>query len=329
LTCAEVTTLLPWLLNGTLAAEEAEELRAHLRGCADCRRELRATTAAWALFDAHPPAAEVVAHALGTAPTSPDVATHLERCAACRLEVALVREEAGDEGEQREAPAQRQATPPERAGVPAVAVFAPRAASRSGARPLLALAAAVLAVLVGAGWFLTWQRLQTTDAAAAARRAALERRVAELEAALRRPASSPVAAATPSAAPLEGERLATLERELAGLRQPQGLAVVELMSEETVLRGGESKRPSVARDRPATLLLVADGLAAGTRYRIRVAPRGDAGIGTVLWEGTTRADDSGVLALYLPAASLPRGEHLLRVLRLDGGLVASYRLAVR
>ena len=63
----------------------------------------------------------------------------------------------------------------------------------------------------------------------------------------------------------------------------------------------------------------------GSRYRIRVGPRGGAGTGTVLWEGTTRADDAGVVALHLPAASLPRGEHLLRVLTLDGGLVASYR----
>lgn len=302
--CADVTTLLPWLLNGSLAGAEAEELREHLRGCADCRRELHATGEAWRLLEAHPPAAEVVAHALGTAPTSPDVAAHLERCASCHLEVALVREEA-------------------RESAPAVAVFPTRATRTSGARPLLALAAAVLAVLAGAGWLLTWQRLQTTDAGAAARKASLERRVAELEVALRRAPSSAAASPTPSAAPLEGERLATLERELAGLRQPQGLAVIELLPEEMVLRGGESQRPAVARDRPATILLVAEGLDAGTRYRIRV------GAETVLWEGTTHADNAGVLALHLPAASLPRGEHALRVLSLDGGLVAKYRLAVR
>jgi len=129
---------------------------------------------------------------------------------------------------------------------------------------------------------------------------------------------------TPAAAPAETERIAALERALASLRQPQaGLSILELMPEETVVRGAAPARPVIAGDRPATLLLVAEPIAAGGRYRIRV--------GTVspTWEGTVRADTQGQLALYLPAGSLPRGEQLLRVVSLDGGTVATYRVVVR
>lgn len=38
----EVQELLPWLVNGTLAPEEAEKLEAHLADCAECRAELEA-----------------------------------------------------------------------------------------------------------------------------------------------------------------------------------------------------------------------------------------------------------------------------------------------
>jgi anti-sigma factor RsiW len=38
----EVQELLPWLVNGTLAADEVARVEAHLAGCAECRAELDA-----------------------------------------------------------------------------------------------------------------------------------------------------------------------------------------------------------------------------------------------------------------------------------------------
>lgn len=38
----EVQELLPWFVNGTLEADEAERVEAHLAGCAECRGELAA-----------------------------------------------------------------------------------------------------------------------------------------------------------------------------------------------------------------------------------------------------------------------------------------------
>jgi hypothetical protein len=95
------------------------------------------------------------------------------------------------------------------------------------------------------------------------------------------------------------------------------------MPDDTVVRGGAPAQPVISRDRPATLLLIADRIAAGVRYRIRV------GAAAPTWEETVRADTQGELALYLPANSMPRGEQLLRVLSLDGGSVATYHLVVR
>lgn len=96
MTCAEVSSLLPWLLNGTLSEDEAVRVREHLRECADCRRELVATRAGAELFGTHLPAADLVAHAFGRAPAglSPaEVEAHLDLCPECRRELALVRED--------------------------------------------------------------------------------------------------------------------------------------------------------------------------------------------------------------------------------------------
>jgi anti-sigma factor RsiW len=316
--CSDATALLPWLLNGTLPAGEATEVGGHLRDCPACRRELAATREAWRLLDAHPAAAEVVAHALGPAATPPEVSAHLEHCPACRLEVALVRE--GGEGSAAEGPSPN--PPPERVAA-AVEVFPSKPARTSAARRVLVPAAALLAGIAGAGWLLTWQRLQARDDGAGARQASLERRVAELEAELHQALPPAAAIPSPPVAMGESERLAALETEIAALRQPRGVAVLELLPDEMVLRGRDAETGAIAVDRPATLLLVAQGVAAGSRYRIRVGGE------PPVWQGILRADRAGELSLHLPAAWLPRGEHQVHVSTIGGEQVASYRLAVR
>jgi hypothetical protein len=49
-TCQRTVLALPWLLNGSLAAEERRQVREHLIGCPACRAELARTRETIALF---------------------------------------------------------------------------------------------------------------------------------------------------------------------------------------------------------------------------------------------------------------------------------------
>jgi hypothetical protein len=109
--CELAVELLPWLLNGSLEAGERRDLIEHLRGCAACRSALAETRTAWEIFDWHPPAAALVAHAAtagsagggdrsplahgagdsGEHPDSFDVEQHLASCPRCAAELELVR----------------------------------------------------------------------------------------------------------------------------------------------------------------------------------------------------------------------------------------------
>jgi hypothetical protein len=116
--CDQAIELLPWLVNGTLDAGERQEVVEHLAGCAACRAALADTRTAWELFDWHPPAAALVAHAQGEAapaagaggspagsrdagaaqdrdPRGPrgvdGIADHLATCPSCAAEMELLR----------------------------------------------------------------------------------------------------------------------------------------------------------------------------------------------------------------------------------------------
>ena len=304
--CDAIRERLPWLLNGSLEAEEAGGLEAHLEGCAACREERDRARLAARLFATHPTAGDLVAHAFGDLDDAARAAlgAHLAACEGCRQELDLVT-------------ASRDVMD---GGAGATVGVRPLPASRARA---LATAAAVAALIAAGGWWVTWQRLRSADAVAEGRQAALQRRLEDLEAAAARPGAPPPLA-TPAATPAAGERIAALERELAGLRQPSaGLAVLELVPEEMVVRGAPAATPALAGGEPAMLLLVAEGIADGGRYRVRVERAG------VPWEGAARAARAGELALYLPARSLPPGRHRLQVLTPAGETVASYRIVVR
>jgi hypothetical protein len=95
LLCEDVAERLPWLLNGTLAAEEAESMRGHLASCAACRRELGETRWAAALFGTHVPTDVLIALAWRKAEPSAalEVARrHIDRCPTCAEELTLARE---------------------------------------------------------------------------------------------------------------------------------------------------------------------------------------------------------------------------------------------
>lgn len=90
MTFEHATELLPWLLNGTLAAAERDEVWHHLETCERCRRDLTETREAWSVFAQHLPSQNLVALAWGETPSAA-VEEHLESCARCAADLELVR----------------------------------------------------------------------------------------------------------------------------------------------------------------------------------------------------------------------------------------------
>jgi hypothetical protein len=92
--CAAASERLPWLLNGSLDAPEADEVRGHVTGCPRCGQEMDETRRAAAVFDAHLPSS-VVLDLAWERPLEADLSelarVHLERCASCRDELDLAR----------------------------------------------------------------------------------------------------------------------------------------------------------------------------------------------------------------------------------------------
>ncbi len=167
--CSQVTELLPWFANGSLAPEEAESIARHLDECAGCRHELSETGAAIGIFGAHldehlPPAVLVgMAFDGATEPASRAAAeSHLAGCPSCAEQLELVRDS-------RRALAEI-ATEIDDEGLPAAPERAP-AAERDGrlarfptarrepsATPWrrLAIAASIAALVSTVGWLSSW-----------------------------------------------------------------------------------------------------------------------------------------------------------------------------
>jgi hypothetical protein len=93
--CDAVSERLPWLLNGSLAGAEAEEVRRHLAACPRCGAEMDETRQAAAVYGAHLAAAVLMDLAWDRALPEEDAAVarrHLDGCADCAEELALARE---------------------------------------------------------------------------------------------------------------------------------------------------------------------------------------------------------------------------------------------
>ena len=104
--CQDVSERLPWLVAGSLSAPEADEVRAHLESCAQCREELAETRRAAAVFGAHLPASVLMDLAWDRPVADVDsrlATSHLASCAECREELELARESRAHEGAVREA----------------------------------------------------------------------------------------------------------------------------------------------------------------------------------------------------------------------------------
>jgi predicted anti-sigma-YlaC factor YlaD len=327
--CELTTGLLPWLLNDSLDGDERRLVEEHLAACAGCRRELAETRDVLHLYATHLPVAALVAYAEGAVPAGtpaaeridPEaVAAHLDQCAGCREELALVRES-------REA-LSREGGPAQ----PAVTAF-DRAIRRRRPAPWrrgLALAASLtLLVVASAGWlYAGWLADERAD-----RVAVLERRLEEAAPAGAGGAGDleslqrEVAAAAARAAELEArldeagaelgrtaERLARLEVEGGGLR---GGATVSFLVAPEVLRGGPADEPvqevPAAPGQAVFFLDLAQVPAEQGPFAVRVVDR----------EGRTLLEHGGLTALttrlgrqltvIVPTAGLPAGSLTLHL----------------
>lgn len=94
MTCNEVATLLPWLVNDTLAEGERAQVLAHLSTCEACRNELAETAFAFRVYGQHPGARALAAWVFDQ-PADEDlrwVREHVEQCEDCAEQVALLRQ---------------------------------------------------------------------------------------------------------------------------------------------------------------------------------------------------------------------------------------------
>lgn len=345
--CENTAHSLPWLLNGSLDPAEEAELRRHLAECADCRRELDETRAAWEVYAAHLPTEVLVDLAFGRPVDSiagEVIERHLEGCAECAGELALARESAA-----------RAEIGGGEAAVRAAAPFRPAASGAAGAGwRRLAAAAGVAGLVAAGGWLWSLQSTRSLSATLTAERAAqqeqtraLDSQIAELRAglaALRQAAGGNAAGAQAEElarrlTELEADRdrlqrtEGDLRRRIDELTAPQlNVAIVDVYSSQLRQRGdGPPPADAVPRDaKPVTLIL---NPAPGVGEAPVEVEMVDAAGKLLLRRSGLRLSPTSDFTLTLPTAALPAGPATINLYRPGAGgsrtLVDSFHLELR
>jgi hypothetical protein len=294
--CEAASERLPWLYAGSLAPEEAAELRRHLEGCPRCRAEMDETRRAAAVFDAHLPT-EVVLDLAWDRPVlalpADVVRAHLDTCAACTEDLALARESRRLEGQRPEAATVRPLRP------------AGRSAWRVAALPATLAAGLAAGALWGRGTALPPVQTQTQTQTNGPGVSALESEVARLRQAV--------------------TDLEARARASAGPRL--NLPIFELIPGALIDRGAPVGGNDVAVPGDAdeiALFLTADAPAAGGASLVLK----DAA-GREVWRADgLRYGPPGGYVVTLPASLLPDGAYVVTV-RPARGKDAAYHLRVR
>lgn len=153
MTCEQAIESLPWYLNGTLEAQEQEEVRHHLATCEACRQALAETRDAWRIFDQHLPSEALVALAWEEIPEGIDPALaerHLAGCPQCAADLELARTSRHLEEDDRIAL------------FPKKPAAAPARETRGAGEPRTwrraAMAASLAAVVAMSGWIFSAQQ---------------------------------------------------------------------------------------------------------------------------------------------------------------------------
>ncbi len=100
ITCQLAVELLPWMVNGSLEADERQALEAHLASCGSCRGELEDTVEVWSLLTRHIPSLALAEYARGLESADLDrerIERHLAQCPSCRQELEWAAFDAGDD----------------------------------------------------------------------------------------------------------------------------------------------------------------------------------------------------------------------------------------
>lgn len=301
--CRQVTELLPWFANGSLAPAEADPIARHLNGCEECRRELAETGEAFALFGEHLSTSTLVAMAFDgtTGPVSRTVAeSHLESCSSCLEQLALVRrsrraltQSEGEEGKQNAGAGGRIESFP--------------APGREAATPWrgLALAASIATLVSTAGWFWTWQGAAGPEMAGATYRGD---------------------AALPEAAGEGGEDrpYVPLRDRLTDSAAPElNVPVVRAEPMEGAAGGGKAVSPVPSGS--AVVLVLSSRLAGDAPLACRL----ESADGTEIWmrRGLERRPEGG-FTLRFSTDRLEGGRYTLRLLSEEGVELESYLLSI-
>ncbi len=306
MTCETAIELLPWLLNGTLATEERDEVWHHLETCESCRRSLAETRETWSVFAQHLPSQNLVALAWGETP-SEAVEEHLASCARCAAELELARMSRRLEEEENIAlfPAPK----PRPAVSPAVSPWSRR----------VAVAAGLAAVVAASGWlYETRQANDLSERLAQAQPSAAPAAGQKDESSLKAQVAALVdrlgqiqdlQKETEKKAADTQAQVAQLEEERQILAGPHAGALVDLGSGDVVRAGEAPAEKTLHSNQYVTLFLPAreDGTAGERRAEIIDES------GKVVWQANRLPVTQETYSLVLPPGSLPPGHYTLRI----------------
>jgi len=299
--CEQAIERPPWLLNGTLPAEERRAVEIHVAECGRCAAALAETRAAWEVFAQHLPTADLVAYAADE-PTGIGRETlerHLAGCPQCAAELEMAR-------------ASRALAEHDEVAVLSRAPTASTAASTAGGRRRgarlwqgSALAASLVGLLAIGGW------------------AHSEGEIHELEARLGR--ERPSAAAAPQAALRGGQPPAAAAGGSSPVAANPAIVSLEPDQEGTAVRGETPAAAAVPADADYMVLTLRPSERdAGRRHAAElVDPAG--GVHPLTERLVQNAD--GFYALGLPRRLVARGQNVILVYATDGGrraLVSRY-----
>ena len=276
--CPSVSELLPFLLNGTLARDEEDRVRAHLAVCESCRRDLTGARLARSVFSAHIPGKALVNLAWEREMPGLDSALlwqHLGSCEECASDLALLKQSRSLELDS--ASFQPQALPSRRAFV-----------------RYAGLAASIL-VAFGAGMAYQLSDQRTQIVPLEDERHRLEGRLGELESALER----------------LGEERGSLVARVDELSAPKAnVQVLELLPAESKLRGTTGAANEIRL--PPDLELVVLVLTTQTDRPATIEVRSSRGV--IVWRGDgVRPAPQGGFSLAIPALLLTEADYSILV----------------
>jgi predicted anti-sigma-YlaC factor YlaD len=317
--CEDTAELLPWFLNGTLAADQQQDVRDHLAQCDKCRQEMDETLFAHAVYRQHVPAEALIDHAFGRPVQAVGLELleqHLQTCRECAEQYRMARES-------------RRLEQDEAAGaIPFVSKE--DQAKRVRLWQYGALAASLVAMIAVAGWILSRQQAGPVDAGSGEQRKAAAERLAEIEAENQRlrEEDSQLRQQRDDA----NSQIAQLQQQLGELASPQlNALVVDVYPTSMTERseGAAANELSIPRSaKSVTLILNSQNASSHRSYSAEIASAEN----QIVWreQGLLR-QPAGDYTISIPAGFLNAGSYTINIYGETPGRrtkVETYRIRV-